>query len=135
MKLPPRPLQFEALAIWEQMARRQLQKKFETRVRKVEKTLADARWDITQKVWRSDILQGIKLFPAITDEEETEGRKATYKTNRSQSGDRENNRNSKRSDESDDEEFILQLLNDRPPPYVESENGPSTSTAPPEHRI
>ncbi|KAJ1092898.1 hypothetical protein NDU88_006008 [Pleurodeles waltl] len=132
MKVPPRPAQFEALAIWELIARNQQKKKFETRVRKVEKTLADARWDSTQKVWRSDVLQGIKLFPAITVKAETEGRKATYKTNRSQSRDRENNRNSKRSDESDDEEFIMQLLNDRPPPYVESENGSSTSTAPPE---
>ncbi|KAJ1205042.1 hypothetical protein NDU88_000477 [Pleurodeles waltl] len=132
MKVPPRPVQFEALAIWELIAKNQQQKKFETRIRKVEKTLADARWDSTQKVWRSDVLQGIKLFPAITDEAETEGRKATYKTNRSQSRDRENNRNSKRSDESDDEEFIIQLLNDRPPPYVESKKGSSISTAPPE---
>ncbi|KAJ1167753.1 hypothetical protein NDU88_008142 [Pleurodeles waltl] len=132
MKVPPRPAQFEALAIWELIARNQQQKKFETRIRKVEKTLADARWDSTQKVWRSDVLQGIKLFPAITDEAETEGRKATHKTNRSQSRDRENNRNSKRSDESDDEEFIIQLLNDRPQPYVESEKGSSIITAPPE---
>ncbi|KAJ1217582.1 hypothetical protein NDU88_005176 [Pleurodeles waltl] len=132
MKVPPRPAQFEALAIWELIARNQQQKKFETRIRKVEKTLADARWDSTQKVWRSDILQGIKLFPAIAEEEETEGRKATCKTNRSQSREGESNRNSKRGDESDDEEFIIQLLNDRPPPYVESEKGSSISTAPPE---
>ncbi|KAJ1215713.1 hypothetical protein NDU88_003321 [Pleurodeles waltl] len=132
MKVPPRPAQFEALAIWELIARNQQQKKFETRIRKVEKTLADTRWDSTQKIWRSDVLQGIKLFPAITDEAETEGRKATHKTNRSQSRDRENNRNSKRGDESDDEEFIIQLLNDRPPPYVESEKDSSISTAPPE---
>ncbi|KAJ1134513.1 hypothetical protein NDU88_000964 [Pleurodeles waltl] len=50
MKVPPRPAQFEALAIWELMARQQQQKKFETRIRKAEKTLADARWDNAQKV-------------------------------------------------------------------------------------
>ncbi|KAJ1171255.1 hypothetical protein NDU88_003125 [Pleurodeles waltl] len=123
MKVPPRPAQFEALAIWELMARQQQQKKFETRIRKVEKTLADARWDNAQKVWRSDILQGIKLFPAIATEEEATGKKATCKTNRRCSKDRE--------DESEDEEFIIQLLNDRPPPYAASEQCPSTSSAPP----
>ncbi|KAJ1109535.1 hypothetical protein NDU88_006895 [Pleurodeles waltl] len=123
MKVPPRPAQFEALAIWELMARQQQQKKFETRIRKVEKTLADARWDNAQKVWRSDILQGIKLFPAIAKEEEATGKKATCKTNRRCSKDRE--------EESEDEEFIMQLLNDRPPPYAASEQGPSTSSAPP----
>ncbi|KAJ1129224.1 hypothetical protein NDU88_007595 [Pleurodeles waltl] len=121
MKVPPRPAQFEALAIWELMARQQQQKKFETRMRKVEKTLADARWDNAQKVWRTDVLQGIKLFPAIAKEEEATGKKATCKTNRRCSKDRE--------DESDDEEFIMQLLNDRPPPYAESGQGPSTSSA------
>ncbi|KAJ1124960.1 hypothetical protein NDU88_003403 [Pleurodeles waltl] len=124
MKVPPRPAQFEALAIWELMARQQQQKKFETRIRKAEKTLADARWDNAQKVWRSDILQWIKLFPAIAKEEEATGKKATCKTNWRCSKDRE-------EDESEDEEFIMQLLNDRPPPYVESEQGPSTSSAPP----
>ncbi|KAJ1211130.1 hypothetical protein NDU88_006491 [Pleurodeles waltl] len=123
MKVPPRPAQFEALAIWELMARQQQQKKFETRIRKVEKTLADARWDNAQKVWRSDVLQGIKLFPAIAKEEEATGKKATCKTDKKCSKDRD--------DESEDEEFITQLLNDRPPPYAENEQGPSTSSAPP----
>ncbi|KAJ1083192.1 hypothetical protein NDU88_003352 [Pleurodeles waltl] len=124
MKVPPRPAQFEALAIWELMARQQQQKKFETRIRKVEKTLADARWDNAQKMWRSDVLQGIKLFPAIAKEEEATGKKATCKTDRRCSKDRE-------EDELEDEEFIMQLLNDRPPPYAESGQGPSTSSAPP----
>ncbi|KAJ1168883.1 hypothetical protein NDU88_000795 [Pleurodeles waltl] len=129
MKVPPRPAQFEALAVWELMARQQQQKKFETRIRKAEKTLADARWDNAQKVWRSDILQGIKLFPAIAKEEEATGKKATCKTNRRCSKDREDEEKLRREDESEDEEFIMQLLNDRPPPYVESEQGPSTSSA------
>ncbi|KAJ1124938.1 hypothetical protein NDU88_003385 [Pleurodeles waltl] len=131
MKVPPRPAQFEALAIWELMARQQQQKKFETRMRKIEKTLADARWDNAQKVWRSDVLQGIKLFPAITKEEEETGKKATCKTDRKCSKDREDEEKLRREEELEDEELIMQLLNDRPPPYAESGQGPSTSSAPP----
>ncbi|KAJ1142014.1 hypothetical protein NDU88_008342 [Pleurodeles waltl] len=131
MKVPPRPAQFEALAIWELMARQQQQNKFETRIRKVEKTLADARWDNAQKVWRSDVLQGIKLFPAITKEGEETGKKATCKTNRTCSKDREDEEKLRREEELEDEELIMQLLNDRPPPYAESGQGPSTSSAPP----
>ncbi|KAJ1092323.1 hypothetical protein NDU88_005434 [Pleurodeles waltl] len=131
MKVPPRPAQFEALAIWELMARQQQQNKFETRIRKVEKTLADARWDNAQKVWRSDVLQGIKLFPAIAKEEEATGKKVTCKTNRRCSKDREDEEKLRREEELEDEELIMQLLNDRPPPYAESGQGPSTSSAPP----
>ncbi|KAJ1205729.1 hypothetical protein NDU88_001156 [Pleurodeles waltl] len=131
MKVPPRPAQFEALTIWELMARQQQQNKFETRIRKVEKTLADARWDKAQKVWRSDVLQGIKLFPAITKEEETTGKKATCKTNGRRSKDREDEEKLRREEELEDEELIMQLLNDRPPPYAENGRGPSTSSAPP----
>ncbi|KAJ1090286.1 hypothetical protein NDU88_003421 [Pleurodeles waltl] len=69
------------------------------------------------------ILENLRFAMYDMKEEEATGKKATCKTNRRCSKDRE--------DESEDEEFIMQLLNDRPPPYAASEQGPSTSSAPP----
>ncbi|KAJ1201207.1 hypothetical protein NDU88_005021, partial [Pleurodeles waltl] len=41
-KPPPRPAQYEALAIWDLMALKQRQEKFQRRLKRVEKTLAEA---------------------------------------------------------------------------------------------
>ncbi|KAJ1201976.1 hypothetical protein NDU88_005780 [Pleurodeles waltl] len=65
-----RPAQFEALAVWELIARQQQEMKFQRRIRKVEKSLAEARWDWEQKKWRMTTLQGDRLFPAIAEEDE-----------------------------------------------------------------
>ncbi|KAJ1200889.1 hypothetical protein NDU88_004710 [Pleurodeles waltl] len=67
----PRPAQFEALAVWELVARQQQEITFQRRIRKVEKSLSEARWDWEQKKWRTETLQGVKLFPAITAEAES----------------------------------------------------------------
>ncbi|KAJ1188290.1 hypothetical protein NDU88_005052 [Pleurodeles waltl] len=79
-----------------------------------------------------ETLHGIKLFPAITKDNETEGRKATRKTNNcpSESEYREGRKSAAVEEESDDDELIIQLLRDRPPPYIIHESGPNTSADP-----
>ncbi|KAJ1106588.1 hypothetical protein NDU88_003989 [Pleurodeles waltl] len=128
-KPPPRPAQYEALAVWDLMALRQRQK-FERRMKGAEKTLAEARWDNESTMWRKGIVDGLKLFPAITQEDETQGKKATCKTDKSSSKPKETKRSWIEEDDSDDEEFLNQLLHDRPPPYAIDDNVPSTSEGP-----
>ncbi|KAJ1166230.1 hypothetical protein NDU88_006638 [Pleurodeles waltl] len=130
LKLPPRPAQFEALAIWELTAIRQQQQKFERRMRKAVKTLAEASWDSVQRVWRRETIDGVRLFPAIAQEGEDKWRKATYKTDKSPSQGKEVRKPWSEVDDSDDDEFLNQLLNDQPPPYAINENTPSTSACP-----
>ncbi|KAJ1152666.1 hypothetical protein NDU88_005441 [Pleurodeles waltl] len=130
LKSPPRPAQFEGLAIWELMAIRQQQQKFERRMRKAEKTLAEARWDSAQRVWRRETIDGIRMFPAKAQENENKGGKATCKTNKSSSKDKEAKKPWSEMDDSDDDEFLNQFLNDRPLPYAIDNNRPSTSTGP-----
>ncbi|KAJ1109846.1 hypothetical protein NDU88_007204 [Pleurodeles waltl] len=77
-----------------------------------------------------ETLHGIKLFPAITKDNEKEGKKATRKNNRSPFKSREARKSSTVKEESDDDEFIKQLLRNRPPPYTAHESGPSTSADP-----
>ncbi|KAJ1115544.1 hypothetical protein NDU88_003768 [Pleurodeles waltl] len=125
-KLPPRPAQFEALAICELMAIRQQQLKFERRMRKAEKTLADS----TQRVWRREIIDGVRMFPAITQEGGTQRQKATCKTDKGSSKEKETKKSWAEADDSDDDEFLNQLLNDRLPPYALDDSRPSTSAGP-----
>ncbi|KAJ1197704.1 hypothetical protein NDU88_001560 [Pleurodeles waltl] len=126
----PRPAQFEVLAVWELVARQQQQMKFERRIRRVEKALAEARWDGEQKKWRSVTLQDVKLLPATTQEDETGGKKATRKTNKSSPESKEAKRSSIVEEESDAEDLVTQILRDRPQLYVVHEGGPRTSADP-----
>ncbi|KAJ1124335.1 hypothetical protein NDU88_002796 [Pleurodeles waltl] len=125
-----RPAQFEALAFWELMSIRQQQQKFERRMRKAEKTLAEARWDSEHRMWRREIIDGVRMFPAITQEAGTQGRKATCKTDKGSSKEKETKKSWAKADYSDDDEFLNQLLHDRPPPYAIDDNRPSTSAGP-----
>ncbi|KAJ1197390.1 hypothetical protein NDU88_001250 [Pleurodeles waltl] len=129
-KPPPRPGQFEALAVWELMAIRQRQQKFERRMRKAEKTLAEARCDSEHRMWRREIINGVRMFPAITQEADTQGRKATCKTDKGSSKEKDNKKFWAEADDSDDDEFLNQLLHDRPPPYAIDDNRLSTSAGP-----
>ncbi|KAJ1176583.1 hypothetical protein NDU88_001856 [Pleurodeles waltl] len=129
-KPPPRPAQYEALAVWDLMAIRQRQQKFERRIKKAEKTLAEARWDNESKMWRRGIVDRLILFPAITQGDETQGKKATCKTDKGSDKPKETKRSWIEEDDSDDEEFLNQLLHDRPPPYAVDDNAPSTSAGP-----
>ncbi|KAJ1215737.1 hypothetical protein NDU88_003345 [Pleurodeles waltl] len=72
MKPLPRPAQFEALAVRELVARQQQEMKFKRRMKRVEKSLAEARWDWVQKKWRVVTLQDVKLFPTIMEGDEAE---------------------------------------------------------------
>ncbi|KAJ1204065.1 hypothetical protein NDU88_007846 [Pleurodeles waltl] len=126
-KPPPRPAQYEALAIWDLMALKHRQERFQRRLRRAEKSFAEARWDNESKMWRRGIVDGLKLFPAITQGEETQGKKASCKTDKDSSKSKENKRSWEEEDDSDDEEFMDRLLHDRPPPYVVSDSAPSTS--------
>ncbi|KAJ1089610.1 hypothetical protein NDU88_002761 [Pleurodeles waltl] len=130
LKPPPRPAQFEALAIWELMAVRQQQQKFERRMRKAEKTLAEARWDSTHRVCRRETIDGVRMFPAITQESEAQRGKGTCKTDKGSSKEKETKKYWAEADDSDDDEFLNQLLNDRPLPYALDDNRPSTSVGP-----
>ncbi|KAJ1206784.1 hypothetical protein NDU88_002182 [Pleurodeles waltl] len=108
MKPLPRPAQFEALAVWELVARQQQEMKFKRRMKRLEKSLAEARWGWEQKRWRAVTLQGIKLFPAISegDEAEKEG-----SAKEDESGGRKKKRKSYvDQDDSDVEDRITQLL-------------------------
>ncbi|KAJ1191987.1 hypothetical protein NDU88_001300 [Pleurodeles waltl] len=130
MKPLLRPAQFEALAVWELVARQQQELKFNRRMKRVEKSLAEARWDWEQKRWGMATMKEIKMFPSITEgdnsdkgdsakEEESEGKK---KRKKSYVGD----------DDSDVEDLITQLLRDRPPPMTTYAGGRGISvTAPP----
>ncbi|KAJ1172213.1 hypothetical protein NDU88_004061 [Pleurodeles waltl] len=129
-KPPLRPAQFEALVIWELMAIRHQQQKFERRMRKAEKTLAEARWDSTQRVWRREIAEGVRMFPAITQEGGTQREKATCKTDKGSSREKETKKSWAEADVSEDDELLNQLLHDRPPPYALDDNRPSTSAGP-----
>ncbi|KAJ1180011.1 hypothetical protein NDU88_005239 [Pleurodeles waltl] len=129
-KPPPRPAQYEALVIWDLMALKHRQERFHRRLRMVEKSYAEARWDNESKMWRRGIVDGLKLFPAITQGEETRGKKASCKTDKDSGKSKENKRSWEEEDDSDDEEFMDRLLHDRPPPYVVSDSAPSTSLDP-----
>ncbi|KAJ1150037.1 hypothetical protein NDU88_002835 [Pleurodeles waltl] len=126
-KPPPRPAQYEPLSVWDLMAIQQRQQKFMRRMKRAEKTLAEAKWDNKTKMWRRGIVDGIKMFPAITQEDETQGKKATCKTDKGSSKPKETQRSWVDEDDSDDEEFLNQLLHDRPQPYAINENAQSTS--------
>ncbi|KAJ1180680.1 hypothetical protein NDU88_005897 [Pleurodeles waltl] len=130
LKPPPRPAQFEALAVWELKAIRQQQQKFERRMRKAEKTLVESRQDSAQRVWRRETIDGVRMFPAITQEGETQGGKATCKTDKGSSKEKGTKKSWAEADNSDDDEFLNQLLNDRPLPYAQDDNRPSTSAGP-----
>ncbi|KAJ1198505.1 hypothetical protein NDU88_002346 [Pleurodeles waltl] len=106
------------------------QQKFERRMRRAEKTLAEARWDNVSKMWRKGIVDGLKLFPAITQGNGTQGKKATCKTDKDSSKPKETKRSWIEEDDSDNEEFINQLLHDRPPHYAVDDNAPSSSAGP-----
>ncbi|KAJ1117736.1 hypothetical protein NDU88_005933 [Pleurodeles waltl] len=81
-------------------------------------------------MWRRGIVNGLKLFPAITQGEETQGKKASCKTDKDSGKTKENKRSWEEEDDSDDEEFMDRLLYDRPPPYAVSDSAPSTSLDP-----
>ncbi|KAJ1081624.1 hypothetical protein NDU88_001802 [Pleurodeles waltl] len=127
MKPLPRPAQFEALAVWELVARQQQEMKFKRRMKRVEKSLAEARWDWEQKRWRAETLHGIKLFPAITEEDETE--KEDNDKESESAGTKKKKKLYVEDEDSDVEDLITQLLRDRPPPYETYSEGPSTSAA------
>ncbi|KAJ1100018.1 hypothetical protein NDU88_005108 [Pleurodeles waltl] len=129
-KPPPRPAQYEALAIWDLMALKHRQERFQRRLRKAEKSYAEARWDNESKMWRRGIVDGLKLFPAITQGEETQGKKASCKTDKDSGKSKEIKRSWEEDDDSDDEEFMDRLFYDRPPPYAVSDSAPSTSLDP-----
>ncbi|KAJ1105295.1 hypothetical protein NDU88_002703 [Pleurodeles waltl] len=129
-KPPPRPAQYEALAIWDLMALKHRQERFQRRLRRAERSYAEARWDNESKMWRRGIVDGLKLFPAITQGEETQGKKASCKTDKDSGKSKENKRSWEEEDDSDDEEFMDRLLHDRPPPYAVSDSAPSTSLDP-----
>ncbi|KAJ1143649.1 hypothetical protein NDU88_009954 [Pleurodeles waltl] len=109
------------------MAIQQRQQKFMRRMKRAEKTLAEAKWDNKTKMWRRGIVDGIKMFPAITQEDETQGKKATCKTDKGSSKPKETQRSWVYEDDSGDEEFLNQLLHDRLPPYAINDNVQSTS--------
>ncbi|KAJ1114386.1 hypothetical protein NDU88_002624 [Pleurodeles waltl] len=83
-------------------------------------------------MWKRGIVDGLKLFPAITQGEEMQGKKDTCKckTDKDSSKPKETKRPWEEEDDSDDEEFIDRILHDRLPPYAASDNVPSTSTGP-----
>ncbi|KAJ1188136.1 hypothetical protein NDU88_004901 [Pleurodeles waltl] len=112
------------------MALKQKQEKFQKRLRRAEKSYAEARWDDESKMWRRGIVDGLKLFPAITQGEETQGKKASCKTDKDSGKSKENKRSWEEEDDSDDEEFMDRLLHNRLPPYAVSDNAPSTSLDP-----
>ncbi|KAJ1097338.1 hypothetical protein NDU88_002462 [Pleurodeles waltl] len=81
-------------------------------------------------MWRRGIVDGLKLFLAITQGDETQGKKATGKTDKDSSEPKETKRSWEEEEDSDNEEFLNQLLHDRPPPCAVSDNVPSTSADP-----
>ncbi|KAJ1176982.1 hypothetical protein NDU88_002249 [Pleurodeles waltl] len=123
IKTLPRPAQLEALAVWELVARQQQEMKYKRRIKRVEKSLAEAKWDWEQKRWRAETLQCAKLFPANTEEEaEEDGAKEV------ESAGKKKKRKSYVDDEDYDvEDLIMQLLRDRPPPLMTYSGGPGTS--------
>ncbi|KAJ1217711.1 hypothetical protein NDU88_005302 [Pleurodeles waltl] len=81
LRTPPRPAQFEALAIWELAARQQQSLKFEKKMRRAEKSSVEARWDSEQRQRRLNTLLGVRLFPEMTED----GEKVSKKSKRSSS--------------------------------------------------
>ncbi|KAJ1213534.1 hypothetical protein NDU88_001168 [Pleurodeles waltl] len=81
-------------------------------------------------MWRRGIVDGLKLFPAITQGEETQGKKSSCKTDKDSGKTKENQRSWEEEDDSDDEEFMDRSLHDRPPPYAVSDSAPSISLDP-----
>ncbi|KAJ1202106.1 hypothetical protein NDU88_005908 [Pleurodeles waltl] len=81
-------------------------------------------------MWRRRIVDGLKLFPAIAPGEETQGKKASCKTDKDSNKSKENKRSWEEEGDSGDEEFMDRLLHDRPPPYAVSYSAPSTSMDP-----
>ncbi|KAJ1114549.1 hypothetical protein NDU88_002784 [Pleurodeles waltl] len=112
------------------MALRHRQERFQRRLRRAEKSYAEAKWNNENKMWRRGIVDGLKLFPAITQGEETQGKKASCKTNKDSGQTKENKRSWEEEDDYDEEEFMDRLLHDRPPPYAVSDSAPSTSLDP-----
>ncbi|KAJ1217714.1 hypothetical protein NDU88_005305 [Pleurodeles waltl] len=98
-------------------------------MKRVEKSLAEARWDWEQKRWRAVTLQDVKLFPAITEGDEAEKEDSAKED---ESGVRKKKRTSYMDDDdSDVKDLITQLLRDRPPPLTTYSGGPSTSATAP----
>ncbi|KAJ1208276.1 hypothetical protein NDU88_003662 [Pleurodeles waltl] len=129
MRPLPRPAQFEALVVWELVARQQHELKTKRRIKKIGKTLAEARWDWEQKRWRMSTMKEIKMFPSITggddsdrgDNDKERGSDERMKEKKSYVDD----------DDSDVEDYITQLLRDRPPPMMTYAGGPGNiATAP-----
>ncbi|KAJ1125904.1 hypothetical protein NDU88_004319 [Pleurodeles waltl] len=81
-------------------------------------------------MWRREIIDGVRMFPAITQESEAQGGKATCKTDKGSSKGKETKKSWADADDSDDDEFPNQLLHDRPPPDAIDDNRPSTSARP-----
>ncbi|KAJ1180371.1 hypothetical protein NDU88_005592 [Pleurodeles waltl] len=129
-KPPPRPAQYAALAIWDLMSIKHRQERFQRILKRAEKSYAEARWDNENKMWRRGIVDGLKLFPVITQGEETQGKKASCKTDRDSGKTKAKKRSWEEEDDSDDEEFMNRLLHDCPPPYAVSDSAPSTSLDP-----
>ncbi|KAJ1114442.1 hypothetical protein NDU88_002679 [Pleurodeles waltl] len=130
MKPLPRPAQFEALAVWELVARQQKELKFNRRMKKVEKSLVEARWDWEQKRWRMATMQDIKIFPAITERDESE--KGDSAKEEESEGKKKRKKSYVDDDDSDVEDLITEWLRDRPPPMTTYAGGPGTNvTAPP----
>ncbi|KAJ1192632.1 hypothetical protein NDU88_001939 [Pleurodeles waltl] len=105
----PRPAQFEALEVWELIARQQQEIKFQRRTRKVEKSLAEARWDWEQKELRMTTLQDVNLFPAITEEGESEEKEDISKSDEISSGGNKKKNTYVEEDDSDIEDLIPQV--------------------------
>ncbi|KAJ1118111.1 hypothetical protein NDU88_006306 [Pleurodeles waltl] len=101
-------------------------------MKRVEKSLAEARWDWEQKRWRTETLKGIKLFPAITEEDETE--KEDNAKESESTGTKKKKKPYVDDEDSDVEDLITQLLRDRPPPFGTYSGGPSISAATTVHR-
>ncbi|KAJ1096088.1 hypothetical protein NDU88_001234 [Pleurodeles waltl] len=125
-----RPAQFEALAVWELVARQQHELKTNRRIKKIEKTQAEARWDWEQKRWRMATMKEVKMFPAIMEGDDSD------KGDNNKERENEEKRKGKKSyvddDDSDVEDYITQLLRDRPPPMITYAGGPGNiATAPP----
>ncbi|KAJ1140782.1 hypothetical protein NDU88_007120 [Pleurodeles waltl] len=69
------------------------------------------------------------MLTAITQEDETQGKKATCKTDKGSSKPKDTQRSWADADDSDDEEFLNQLSHDRPPPHAINDNVQSTSVS------
>ncbi|KAJ1202226.1 hypothetical protein NDU88_006027 [Pleurodeles waltl] len=75
-------------------------------------------------------LQGVKLFLAITGENQSEEKEDTSKSDKSLSEDKKKKKTYVEGEDSDVEDLITQVLRNRPQPYAKHEGCPSTSSAP-----